>query len=153
DLLPTLVSIAGGERGAKAAPIDGVDLMPLARGAEGGPDTVYGEYMAEGTSQPMFMIRRGRHKYIACAGDPPQLFDLALDPLELSNLVDRSEHAALAAGFAEETAHKWDSGAIRRQVIDSQRRRLLIHEALLRGRVQPWDYQPEVDAARRYYRN
>ena len=122
-------------------------------GSTSGTDTVYGEYMAEGTSQPIFMVRRGNRKYITCAGDPPQLFDLAADPLELDDLAGRAEQAALEAAFAAEAAGKWDSGAIRRQVIDSQRRRTLIHEALLQGRVQPWDYRPEVDASRQYYRN
>ena len=32
--------------------------------------------MAEGTPQPLFMIRRGCYKYICGVGDPPQLFDL-----------------------------------------------------------------------------
>ncbi len=155
DLLPTLLAIAaGGERPASAVPIDGTSLTALAAGdGDGGPDAAFGEYLAEGTSQPMFMIRRGNHKYVACAGDPPQLFDLAADPLELDNLAGRAEHAALAAAFAAEAERKWDSAAIRRQVIDSQRRRALIHGALLQGRVQPWDYAPAVDASRQYDRN
>ena len=152
DLLPTLIEVAGGDGDRLAAPIDGTSLLPLAAGGSG-PDTVYGEYMAEGTSQPIFMIRRGRYKYIACAGDPPQLFDLASDPLELSNLAGSAAHAALEAGFAAEVARKWDSEAIRRQVVDSQRQRALIHGALLQGRMQPWDYAPRVDASRQYYRN
>jgi len=74
DMLQTLLSIAeGGDRCAMPTSIDGASLMPLASGRDdGGPDTVYGEYLAEGTSQPIFMIRRGSWKYIACAGDPPQ---------------------------------------------------------------------------------
>ena len=35
-----------------------LQLDAVGRGGTGGPDAVYGEYMAEGTSQPIFMIRR-----------------------------------------------------------------------------------------------
>jgi choline-sulfatase len=154
DLFPTMLSIADGGDRCAALPIDGTSLTSLAAGRDWKvPKAVYGEYMAEGTTQPIFMIRRSNHKYITCAGDPPQLFDLAADPLELNNLAGAPENAALAATFAEEVARKWDSEEIRRRVIDSQRRRLLIREALLQGRVQPWDYQPTADASRQYYRN
>ena len=40
-------------------------LLGLAAGsAKGWSDTVFGEYMAEGTFQPAFMIRRDRWKYV-----------------------------------------------------------------------------------------
>jgi choline-sulfatase len=151
DMLPTLMSVA--DR-TVPTPTDGMSLLPLAAGQDdNAPDTVYGEYLAEGTSQPIFMIRRGPYKYIVCAGDPPQLYDLAADPLEMENLADLPSHTAVSEAFAAEAARKWDSEAIRRQVIDSQRRRIAIHAALRRGRVSPWDYAPAVDASRQYFRN
>jgi choline-sulfatase len=155
DLLPTFIELAGG-----AGPVvtdvetDGRSLVGLAAGnAEGWPDTVHGEYMAEGTFEPVFMIRRGSHKYVCSAGDPPQLFDLRSDPHEQNNLAGDPEHAQLAAAFAAEAAGNWDGAAIREQVVRSQRHRILVQEALLQGRIHPWDYEPRVDASRQYNRN
>ncbi|MGH6960832.1 MAG: choline-sulfatase [Dongiaceae bacterium] len=152
DLLPTCSALAGA--GEPVVPVDGHDLLPLCEGSSRDwPDTVYGEYMAEGTFQPLFMIRRGRHKYVCCEGDPPQLFDLVDDPHELVNLGADAAHAKLAAAFAAEAAAKWDGAAIRRAVVDSQRRRVLVQEALLLGRIHPWDYEPRQDASKQYNRN
>jgi choline-sulfatase len=109
--------------------------------------------MAEGTFQPVFMIRRGRHKYVACEGDPPQLFDLAADPHELKNLAGDVGHATIAAGFSKEAAAKWNGAAMREQIIESQRQRLFVQEALLKGRIHAWDYEPRADASRQYNRN
>jgi choline-sulfatase len=155
DLLPTFAELAGeGAPFAPATAIDGRSLLGLAAGrAEGWPDQVYGEYMAEGTFEPVFMTRRGGHKYVACAGDPPLLFDLASDPHELENLAGDAAHAKIAAAFAQETATRWSSGALRAQIVASQRQRLFVQEALLRGRVHPWDYEPRTDASRQYNRN
>ncbi|MGE0117867.1 MAG: choline-sulfatase [Dongiaceae bacterium] len=153
DLLPTFADLAGESAPfAPATPIDGRSLVGLAAGGEGS-DEVYGEYMAEGTVQPIFMIRRGRYKYVCCDGDPPQLFDLSADPHELVNLADDPRHARLAADFAGNAAAKWDSAGIREQVVRSQRQRLLVQEALLAGRIHAWDYEPRTDAARQYNRN
>jgi choline-sulfatase len=152
DLMPTVMEIAGA--GETAVPVDGRSLLPLARGDNAGwPDTVLGEHLGEGTTQPLFMIRRGPWKYVACEGDPQQLYDLAADPLELVNCAADPRHAATASGFAAEAQSTWDSAAIRAAVLDSQRQRLVVQKALLSGRPHSWDYAPPADAARRYYRN
>ena len=65
----------------------------------------------------------------------------------------RSEASQIARAFAAEVAAKWDSAAIRAQVVASQRNRILIQDALLKGKVTAWDFQPFQDASKQYNRN
>jgi len=150
DLLPTLCEL--GEGSDPLEPVDGTSLVPLLEGASSQGE-VLAEYMGEGAIAPMFMIRRGRYKYVVSQPDPPQLFDLEADPNELVNLATDPDCSETATAFANEVVRRWDSAAINEQVLASQRARRVITDALLEGEQTAWDYQPFSDASRRYMRN
>ncbi|RMZ78513.1 hypothetical protein DV737_g3801, partial [Chaetothyriales sp. CBS 132003] len=57
DLMPTLVELVGSKL-VPGLPVDGLSLMPHLYGAGAGHDTVFAEYMGEGTIAPLMMIRR-----------------------------------------------------------------------------------------------
>ncbi|WP_413737384.1 choline-sulfatase [Sodalis sp. RH21] len=155
DLLPTLVELASGRPQADdelGAPLDGHSLVPHLIGGTG-PDGVYSEYLAEGALAPMVMIRRDRWKYIASPGEAAQLFDLRSDPLELQNLAAVEAYQAQAGQFQREVEQHWDLEALNRQVLDSQRARRFLNQALGNGGRPEWDYQPHQDASRRFIRN
>ncbi|MFT6915902.1 MAG: choline-sulfatase [Motiliproteus sp.] len=153
DLLPTFAELANkGVAPEYAMPIDGRSLMPHLTGGEG-HDEVIGEYMGEGVIAPMFMIRRGDYKFICSQTDPDQLFDLKADPQERINLAEGTTHSELLTAFREEAAERWDSKAITRDVIISQRRRRLVAAAHKLGKSPKWDHQPIFDASTMYMRN
>ncbi len=155
DLLPTLIDVAGGDApGLDAVVLDGHSLAPLMAGkGEGWSDTVFGEYTAEGSIAPIFMARRGPYKYIACAADPPQLYDVAADPQERVNLAGEEAHNETELSLAALVAETWDSDAVTAGVNDSQDRRRMVFEALMTGTRSLWDYRTPRDDSKDYIRN
>ncbi|MEM6973997.1 MAG: choline-sulfatase [Pseudomonadota bacterium] len=153
DLLPSFLDIAGGGPEMLGEPIDGRSLMPLARGEADPVDEAIGEYCAEMTPWPVLMIRRGPLKYIHCDPDPPQLYDVARDPLETVNRATDPGYAEAATAFAAEVARRWDSAKLRADVIRTQRSRRALLAAMEAGSVQHWDYNPPRDASEEYVRN
>ena len=152
DILPTLCELAGEEPAAFATPLDGNSLVPQLGGGAG-RDEVIGEYLAEGAIAPLVMIKRGRYKFVHSPVDPDQLYDLLDDPDEIRNLAAVAGHAERVRDFRAEAARRWDMPALHAAVVDSQRRRHRVYDALRLGRYTPWDFQPFRDAGRQYVRN
>lgn len=153
DILPTLVDIVGSKL-VPGLPMDGVSIVPHLRGKHT-HDTVFAEYMGEGTIAPMMMIRRGQWKYITCPADPDLLYDLATDPKELTNLAT-SEDATIKAvyeAFVAEAKAKWNMEAITEDVVKRQRQRRFAHAALRKGAWTSWDYKVEDDSRNKYIRS
>ena len=130
----------------------GQSLLPLAKGAVRS-EPVLMEYAAEGSYAPMVAIRDGRFKFVHCEIDPPQLFDLDADPLELANLAAEPQHADLVARFLAMVRARWDMARFDADVRESQARRWVVYPALRNGAYTPWDFQPLQKASERYMRN
>jgi choline-sulfatase len=152
DILPTLVELAAGRSWqGYPEPPDGKSVMPLLH-AEDPERAAVSEIFSEGVAAPYVMLRKGRYKIMVVEHDPPQIFDLQADPDELSNLAEDPTHAALSAELQAEVQRRWDLPRLKREVLSSQRRRRFVYQALTRGRITPWDFQPWEDASKRYYR-
>ena len=125
----------------------------MARTGDEDNGDVIAEYCAEMTASPVFMIRRGDFKYVHCDDDPAQLYNVTQDPRELTNLAGDPAHAEVAAGFAAEVGRRWDSAALRADVIANQKSRRAVFEAMQHGARTDWDHNPRRDASEEYVRN
>jgi choline-sulfatase len=152
DVTPTLADLAGISIAEIAPWIDGESLLPVIGGGER-TSPVLMEYAAEGSYAPLVGIRKGKWKYVHCALDPEQLFDLDTDPLELENLASNPAHREVLSGFRTMATTKWDLTRFDAEVRESQARRWVVYEALRNGAYFPWDHQPLQKASERYMRN
>jgi choline-sulfatase len=154
DILPTLCDLVG-VKPSPHLPMDGKSMLAHLKNEEESNDTVYAEYTGEGTVRPMMMIRRGPWKFITCPADEPQLFHLGRDPLEVNNLAylrkieprtpEEREAKTVFEEYDAEAKAKWDFDAITAQVLQSQRSRRVVWDALKIGTFTSWDHNPEDD--------
>jgi choline-sulfatase len=154
DLTPTLLDLAGHPDARElSAGMDGSSLVALLEGrASANTGVVASEYLAEGLTAPAVMVRRDSHKLVRCEGDPDQLFDLAEDPRELVNLAEEQAHAEVHRALGEEVAARWDLKELERRILESQRERRIVTEALATRRPASWDFRPRLDPSGRYVR-
>ena len=150
DLLPTFTALASdGSFDGFVTPVDGRSLLDLpGRGSAG--DRIFIEFNGEGRYAPGLIVIDGTKKLVHCRTDPDMLFDLADDPLELTNLAE-SDPSTLARLLALVHA-RWDEAGLEARIRASQRKRLMVQEAMKCGAFPYWDYAPPYDASKVYVR-
>ncbi len=95
DVFPTVLDAVGRETNPDEAR-PGESLLQLAQG--GNADrTILCEYHAVGAITGCFMLRRARWKYVHYVGYQPQLFDMAADPHEQTDLGESEAHQSVRA--------------------------------------------------------
>lgn len=72
----------------------------------------------------MFMLRKGRYKYVYYPDNPDQLFDVEADPDETANLAGDPEFEAVRDELADELRAVADPDAVDRRARREQERRL-----------------------------
>ncbi len=155
DLLPTFVDIADPSASLEPVqPFFGNSIIPLVQGTvRDWPDTVFSEMTCEGVVEPVMMVKRGHHKYIYSASVPPLLFNLVDDPHEMENLAGQARVAGFERELRALADETWGNLAeLRATIVASQKTRLLVREALERGKVSSWDDSPHTSTGWRYLR-
>jgi choline-sulfatase len=155
DLLPTIHALACGGAPLQAVdPLDGASFSSLLQGQPrpAQQNVFAAEFTAEGAVAPMVAIRKGDYKYIVSLVDPPQLFNLAQDPLELHNLAGSDSVQAIEKDLLAEVSQRWDLEALNLAVLSSQKRRHWVQAQMSTGDAKPWDFQPFTDASKQYVR-
>lgn len=102
DVYPTILQSAGIAPDAAEKTLPGRSLVDLANAPDDPTRVAFGEYHAAGSITAMYMVRKGRWKYIHHVGYAPELFDLADDPGETRDLASDPKHAATRAAMEAE---------------------------------------------------
>ncbi|MCP5083348.1 MAG: choline-sulfatase [Alphaproteobacteria bacterium] len=153
DLMPTMLDAGeGGPFGNYAAPIHGTSLVPALTGDTGAmSDVVISEFAADGSTGPSRMVKKGPYKLMWIEGVDTLLYNLDQDPLEVNNLADRDDHQHKRAELEAILFDGFDPDSLREVIIDSQKRRLLVHNAT--GGEPTYVNIVRADDNQRYVRN
>jgi arylsulfatase A-like enzyme len=93
DIAPTIADIAGVDLPGQ---VDGVSLAPLIRDGDlsSAPDVVYSEWTGDHRIPQWWEVRTEEFAFIELATGERELYDLRVDPLELSNVVEDPVYAS-----------------------------------------------------------
>ncbi len=95
DIGPTVLDGVGLGEIAKQESLPGRSLIEMANAPDNYDRMVFSEYYAAAADRAVFMIRKGKYKYIHYVGYEPELFDHEKDAEEINSLAADPGHQAV----------------------------------------------------------
>jgi len=120
DIYPTIVRSVGIEPDAQDKALPGQSLVEIANAPCNPERVAFGEYHAAASITAMYLVRKGRWKYIHHVGFQPELFDLETDPGETRDLGTDPAHAATVAMMEAELRKIIDPEAVNARAFADQ---------------------------------
>ena len=154
DLCPTLFEIGGAKEASdQRGSSDSDSFAALLKDKDASwRNTATTQYFGPGIEAPWFSIRCGDFKYSYIHNWGGILINLAEDPDETTNLVDRPEHEELVAELHDLLVGKFDLDALMAQVVENKKKRCFLYQSLKGSEGYVWDHQPKFDASKQYVR-
>ncbi len=115
DLYPTALDGAGLLESGEEERLHGASLFRTANEPDAPEREIFSEFHALGAKTGLFMIRRGRYKYIHYVGHAPELFDLEDDPDERRDISRNPAHQSVLAELRARLLRVVDPDAVDRR--------------------------------------
>ncbi len=122
DLIATILDRVGSD---KATKLRGHSLLPMMSGQPGNhPGFAYSECHSEGNGAGSFMIRKGEWKFIHFTWHDDLLFNVAQDPGEFNNIIEKPGMADICAELKEILHSQVDPEQVTIRAFQAQERML-----------------------------
>jgi choline-sulfatase len=128
DFFPTALAALGIDDALPPDDLPGQSLLAIATAPPQPDRKIFSEYHGMGSTSGVFMIRRGRFKYVYYTKFAPELFDLANDPEELRDLAQDQAYAGVLAQCHAQLQRICDPATV-----DASARRRQAHVLALNG--------------------
>ncbi|MDC0738926.1 sulfatase-like hydrolase/transferase [Cognatishimia sp. SS12] len=126
DLYQTILSSVDAPLYEDEAAMPGRSLFDVIDAPD--PDRVaFSEYHAAAANSAIYMIRKGRYKFVYYVGLPNQLFDLVADPEERVDLADDPDYQGICAAYEAILRDMLDPEAIDTIARTDQQARILVN--------------------------
>lgn len=151
DIAPTILDLAGVERWS---PMDGSSMVPLMEGIRQPDRVVFCENYSEGIDRVCLMARQEQFKYTYFHGtDERQLFNIAEDPDEWTNLAGDPSYDALCDRMERLILDRFDPDELERRAQQSYDHKSIVQASMIAAGGVRWNHRPKLDVDHMYWRD